>query len=37
MCETAGLQIKEVYGGYNFEPLTIDSKFIVLNAIKPDI
>jgi len=37
MCESAGLQIQEVYGGYNFEPLTIYSKFIVLQATKPNI
>jgi len=37
MCEAAGLQIQEIYGDYNFEPLTIDPKFIVLQAIKPNI
>lgn len=36
MCEVAGLQIQDVCGGYNAEPLTIDSKFIVLRAKKPD-
>jgi SAM-dependent methyltransferase len=36
MCEAAGLQIQDICGGYNIEPLTIESKFIVLRAKKPN-
>jgi len=36
MLEEVGLQVQEVCGGYRGEPLTIDSKFIVLSARRND-